>query len=112
MRKQSARQFHRASIAADLKKAKKMPLEVAIRLTRLSALALIVLFIPALLHAQYGLSNENKCKPSKEEKTIGITSVEVNNFQCKRCTSSKHMAPLELFSKRYFSAHTFSSLAC
>ena len=28
------------------------------------------------------------------------------------CTSSKHMAPLELFSKRYFSARTFSSLAC
>jgi hypothetical protein len=29
-----------------------------------------------------------------------------------RCTSSKHMAPLELFSKRYFSAHAFSSLVC
>jgi hypothetical protein len=28
------------------------------------------------------------------------------------CTSSKHMAPLELFSKRHFSARTFSSLAC
>ena len=28
------------------------------------------------------------------------------------CTSSKHMAPLEPFSKRYFSAGTFSSLAC
>ena len=27
-------------------------------------------------------------------------------------TSSKHMAPLELFSKRHFSARTFSSLAC
>ncbi len=28
------------------------------------------------------------------------------------CTSSEHMAPLELFSKRHFSARTFSSLAC
>jgi len=28
------------------------------------------------------------------------------------CTLPKHMAPLELFPKRYFSAHTFSSLAC
>ena len=28
------------------------------------------------------------------------------------CTSSEHMAPLELFSKRHFSAHAFSSLAC
>ena len=28
------------------------------------------------------------------------------------CTSSEHMAPLELFPKRYFSARTFSSLAC
>jgi hypothetical protein len=28
------------------------------------------------------------------------------------CTSSKHMAPLEPFSKRHFSARTFSSLAC
>ena len=29
-----------------------------------------------------------------------------------QCTSSKHMAPFELFSKRHFSAHAFSSLAC
>jgi multiple antibiotic resistance protein len=28
------------------------------------------------------------------------------------CTSSEHMAPLEPFSKRHFSAGTFSSLAC
>ena len=28
------------------------------------------------------------------------------------CTSSEHMAPLEPFSKRHFSARTFSSLAC
>jgi hypothetical protein len=28
------------------------------------------------------------------------------------CTSSKHMAPLEPFSKGHFSARTFSSLAC
>jgi hypothetical protein len=27
------------------------------------------------------------------------------------CTSSEHMAPLELFSKRHFSARTFSNLA-
>jgi len=26
------------------------------------------------------------------------------------CTSSEHMAPLELFSKRHFSAYVFSSL--
>ena len=30
----------------------------------------------------------------------------------RHCTSSKHMAPLEPFSKRHFSARTFSSLAC
>ena len=29
-----------------------------------------------------------------------------------RCTSSEHMGPLEPFSKRHFSACTFSSLAC
>ena len=29
-----------------------------------------------------------------------------------RCTSSEHMGPLEPFSKRHFSAGTFSSLAC
>ncbi len=28
------------------------------------------------------------------------------------CTSSEHMGPLEPFSKRHFSARTFSSLAC
>jgi hypothetical protein len=28
------------------------------------------------------------------------------------CTSSEHMAPFEPFSKRHFSARTFSSLAC
>ena len=28
------------------------------------------------------------------------------------CTLPKHMAPLELFPKRYFPARTFSSLAC
>ncbi len=29
-----------------------------------------------------------------------------------QCTSSEHMGPLEPFSKRHFSAHAFSSLAC
>ena len=28
------------------------------------------------------------------------------------CTSSEHVGPLEPFSKRHFSARTFSSLAC
>ena len=35
-----------------------------------------------------------------------------SHFQPRRCTSSEHVGPLEPFSKRHFSARTFSSLAC
>jgi hypothetical protein len=35
-----------------------------------------------------------------------------SNGMSPECTSSKHMAPFDLFPKRYFSARTFSSLAC
>jgi tetratricopeptide (TPR) repeat protein len=46
---------------------------------------------------------------------IGVTYLwkgDTETAMIEICTSSKHMAPLELFSKRHFSACTFSSLAC
>jgi len=43
---------------------------------------------------------------------IIVTAFHIVRTRIDVCTSSKHMAPLELFSKRHFSARTFSSLAC
>ena len=36
----------------------------------------------------------------------------LENHSAEWCTSSEHVGPLEPFSKRHFSARTFSSLAC
>jgi hypothetical protein len=41
-----------------------------------------------------------------------LVAKNIDPNKVKQCTSSKHMPPLELFSKRYFSASTLSSLAC
>jgi predicted RecB family nuclease len=47
-----------------------------------------------------------------EEKALESDHLSLLNKISTICTSSKHMAPLELFSKRHFSARTISSLAC
>jgi hypothetical protein len=46
------------------------------------------------------------------KKGLSVKQSSFKSVASQYCTSSEHMAPLEPFSKRHFSARTFSSLAC
>ncbi len=53
---------------------------------------------------------ENAVSLTDQNKVIIVNRKD--EFARVKCTSSEHMGPLEPFSKRHFSARTFSSLAC